>query len=112
MRAAADRTRHARVDHARLARDRELRELAGHLRAALPRVPSGYQPGRDALVETIARLTDSPASAASHAVEEMIELGLVKYDAGGRGIGAAGVWTYPRSASIGSRAPARRRRTR
>jgi hypothetical protein len=94
--------------HADAKRAGELRGLAEELRAALPRVPSGYEPGHEALVEAIVRIADVSAKAADRIIAELEDLDLVKYDPGGRGIGAAGVWTYPRSAA--ARTPARRRR--
>ena len=93
--------------HADAKRAGELRTLAEELRAALPRLPSGYKPGHKALVEAISRLAGVSATAADRIIAELEDLDLVKYDAGGRGIGAAGVWTYPRSAA--ARTPARRR---
>jgi hypothetical protein len=98
MRAAAD-----------VARDRALRELAGRLREQLPRVPSSYRAGRAALIDALADLEDLPIGEATERLTELEELGAVKYTTEGRGIGAAGVWTYPRTSTA---RPRTRTRTR
>lgn len=74
-----------------------LRAIADRLRDALPRVPSSYRAGRAALERALARLEHVSAAEAADLLVELEELGAVKYTTEGRGIGAAGVWTYPRA---------------
>jgi len=73
-----------------------LRAIAVRLRDALPRVPSSYAAGRAALERALARLEQLSDTEAAELLVELEELGAVKYTTEGRGIGAAGVWTYPR----------------
>jgi hypothetical protein len=79
-----------------------LRAMADRLRDALPRVPSSYAAGRAALERAIARVEHVSAAEAADLLVELEELGVVKYTTEGRGIGAAGVWTYPRKVTATS----------
>ena len=84
--------------------------LSQRLRKKLPRIRSGYEPGRLALVRALAELTGESPRGASQTLKKLIELGAVKYTTSGRGIGAAGIWTYPRAQSTRPRPPVRPRR--
>jgi hypothetical protein len=92
--------------------EHDLRALAERLRDALPRVPSGYKAGRAALVQALVELDDISRPAATNLLTELEEAGAIKYTTEGRGIGAAGVWTYPRTSSSRPRTPVRTARPR
>ena len=91
-------------------RESQLRAIAERLREALPRVPSAYRAGRTALCKSLAELDHLTAAQAGRLLTELTELGLVKYTTEGRGIGAAGMWTYPRATTSRSKTGPTRRR--
>lgn len=109
MKAGANEGQEIARDHAR---ERALHALAERLRDALPRVPSSYRAGRTALVRALADLEDLSPDDAGARLTELEELGAVKYTTEGRGIGAAGVWTYPRTTTSRPRATVKPRGAR
>jgi hypothetical protein len=99
--AAADRGRE---------REHALRLIAERLREVLPRVPSSYKAGRSALLRALVGLEDLTPAQAGRLLTELTERGAVKYTTEGRGIGAAGMWTYPRATTSPANPPTRTRR--
>lgn len=74
----------------------ELGLLARDLRVSLPSIPSGYEPGLEALCTAVRTLTGCSPETADRLVERLIEAGWVRYAAAGRSIGTAAPWTYER----------------
>ncbi|HUH03077.1 MAG TPA: hypothetical protein VML75_13870 [Kofleriaceae bacterium] len=73
-----------------------LLELTRALRARLPVIPSGYEPGLEAMTTEIAAISGQGPHVAEQLVAKLIESGWVRYVAAGRGIGTAAPWTYER----------------
>ena len=101
--AAADRIRE---------REHALRLVADRLREVLPRVPSSYRAGRSALIKALVELEDLTPAQAGRLLTELTELDVIKYTTEGRGIGAAGMWTYARASTGGPKTTPERTRRR
>jgi hypothetical protein len=90
---------------AEVADERRLHAIADRLRDALPRVPSSFNRGRAALIKALAGSEQISHDEADALLTQLEELGAVKYTTEGRGIGVAGVWTYPRTTSSRPKTP-------